>query len=53
MIWLLRKKADERIMEELEAVRGILAQNPDYVTLLSEPSVPVKTRTQLLDEAFG
>ena len=49
----VEEKADEQIMEELEAVRGILAQNPDYVTLLSEPSVPVKTRTQLLDEAFG
>ena len=44
----VEEKADEQIMEELEAVRGILAQNPDYVTLLSEPSVPVKTRTQLL-----
>ena len=40
-------------MEELEAVRGIFADNPDYITLLSEPSVPVKNRTQLLDEAFG
>ena len=47
------ENADEQIMEELEAVRGILADNPDYVTLLCEPSVPVKTRVQLLDEAFG
>ena len=49
----VEEKADEQIMEELEAVRGIFAENPDYITLLSEPSVPVKNRTQLLDEAFG
>ena len=47
------EKADDQIMEELEAVRGILADNPDYVTLLCEPSIPGKTRLQLLDEAFG
>ena len=47
------EKADDQIMEELEAVRGILADNPDYVTLLCEPSIPGKTRIQLLDEAFS
>ena len=46
------EKADDQIMEELEAVRGIFAQNPDYITLLCEPSIPGKTRIQLLDEAF-
>lgn len=46
------EKADDQIMEELEAVRGILRENPDYVTLLSEPSIPGKTRIQLLDDAF-
>ena len=47
------EKADDQIMEELEAVRGIFAENPDYVTLLCEPSIPGKNRIQLLDEAFG
>lgn len=47
------EKADDQIMEEIEAVRGIFAENPDYITLLTEPSIPVKNRTQLLDEAFG
>ncbi len=46
------EKADDQIMEELQAVRAIFADNPDYVTLLSEPSIPGKTRIQLLDEAF-
>ena len=49
----VEEKADEQIMEELDAVRGIFAENPDYITLLCEPSIPVKNRTQLLDEAFG
>ena len=47
------EKADDQIMEELEAVRGIFRENPDYITLLSEPSIPGKNRIQLLDEAFG
>ena len=47
------EKADDQIMEELEAVRGIFRDNPDYITLLSEPSIPGKNRIQLLDEAFG
>jgi ATP synthase F1 delta subunit len=41
------------ILGEMEAVRGIFKENPDYVTLLSEPSVPKKERLQLVDEAFG
>jgi F-type H+-transporting ATPase subunit delta len=49
----VEEKADDQIMEELDAVRGIFAENPDYITLLCEPSIPVKNRTQLLDEAFG
>ena len=49
----VEEKADDQIMKELEAVRGIFAENPDYITLLCEPSIPGKTRVQLLDEAFG
>ena len=40
----VEEKADEQIMEELDAVRGIFAENPDYITLLCEPSIPVKNR---------
>ena len=47
------EKVDDRIMEELEAVRGIFADHPDYITRLSEPSIPGKDRVRLLDEAFG
>ena len=41
------------ILGEMEQVRGIFKENPDYVTLLSEPSVPKKERLQLVDESLG
>lgn len=47
------EKVDDRIMEELTAVRGVFAENPDYITLLSEPSIPGRDRVRLLDEVFG
>ena len=42
----------EEIMDQMEAAKGILSDNPDYVTLLLEPSIPRKERLRLLDEAF-
>ena len=42
----------EEIMNEMEAVKGIFKENPDYITLLLEPSVPRRERLRLLDEAF-
>lgn len=42
----------DALMEEMTAVRNLLEQNPEYVTLLSEPSIPKKTRLGLLDDAF-
>ena len=41
------------ILGEMEQVKGIFKENPDYVTLLSEPSVPKKERLQLVDESLG
>ena len=40
------------ILGEMVSVREIFKENPDYITLLSEPSVPRKERLQLVDEAF-
>ena len=52
MIWLLR-----RILQMIFCVRcrqsGLFTENPDYVRLLTEPSIPKKQRLALLDEAFG
>ncbi len=47
------EKIEEQLMEELTAVRAIFAENPDYVRLLAEPSVPRAERVGLVDEAFG
>ncbi len=43
----------DQIMEAAEAVGQLFAQNPDYLKLLSEPSIPKKERLGLLSEAFG
>ncbi len=42
----------DEILGEMEVVKGIFKENPDYVTLLSEPSVPKNERLQLVDQAF-
>ena len=43
----------DEILGEMGAVKEILKENPDYVTLLSEPSIPKHERLQLVDQAFG
>ncbi len=43
----------EGILREMDEVNGIFRENPDYIRLLSEPSIPKKERLGLLDEAFG
>ena len=42
----------DEILGEMEIIRDLFKENPDYITLLSEPSVPKKERLQLVDEAF-
>ncbi len=44
---------DEAVLSEMETVNTILKDNPDYIRLLSEPSIPRNERLKLLDEAFG
>lgn len=41
------------ILCQMQTVLKLLAENPDYVRLLTEPSIPKKQRLALLDEAFG
>lgn len=41
------------ILEEMKVIRALLRENPDYVHLLSEPSIPGKERTDLIEAAFG
>ena len=41
------------LMEQLQQVRSLFRENPDYVKLLSEPSIPKAERIKLIDDAFG
>ena len=41
------------ILGEMEFVKGLLRDNPDYITLLSEPSIPKNERLQMVDESLG
>ena len=42
----------EEILDEMGAVEKIFKENPDYITLLLEPSIPRRERLGLLEEAF-
>ena len=42
----------EEILKQMEAVDAIFKENPDYVTLLLEPSIPRRERLGLVEEAF-
>ena len=41
------------ILEQMQQIREIFRENPDYVHLLSEPSVPLAERKDLIEQAFG
>ena len=43
---------ETRILGELEEVNALFKANPDYLHLLSTPSIPKKERCGLLDEAL-
>lgn len=41
------------ILGQMQEVRRLFQENPDYVRLLGEPSIPKKERNALLDTAFA
>ena len=43
----------ESIFHQAQEVETLLRENPDYVRLLSEPSLKLEERLALLDQAFG
>lgn len=47
------EKLDGQIMEQMNEIRQIFRENPDYLKLLGEPAIPLDERIKLLDEAFG
>lgn len=42
----------DSLMEEVEAVQGILGENEEYVKLLSHPKIPVEEKDSIMKEAF-
>lgn len=43
----------EKIKDEMLEIEALLEENPDYIKLLSEPSVKKEDRTKLIEDAFG
>ncbi len=43
----------DRILSQMEEIRQIFKENPEYVRLLSELAIPKKDRAGLIEEAFG
>lgn len=44
--------AIDSMMEEVEAVQGVLQENEEYVKLLSHPKIPVEEKNSIMKEAF-
>lgn len=44
---------EERFLEELFLISGILEKNPDYVKLLDTPAIPTDEKTRLVDDVFS
>jgi len=42
----------DTMLEDIEAVADIFSKNPEYIRLLSEPSISKADRIRLIDEAF-
>ena len=41
------------ILEQMQMIRELFRENPDYVKLLTNPAIPKEERNQLLEDAFG
>ena len=43
----------EPMAEQLQQIRTLFAENPEYVRLLGEPTIEAEKRRELMDEAFA
>ncbi len=43
----------EAILEQMQEIRILFRENPDYLRLLLEPSIPLEERRTLIEDAFG
>lgn len=49
----VEERLADTIWEQMKEIRTIFRENPDYVKLLSEPSIPKEERIGLIENAFG
>jgi len=47
------EKLSDSIMEQMLSIKQIFRENPDYLRLLSEPSIKKAERLDLIEKAFG
>lgn len=47
------EKLTEVIMQQTQEICKIFRENPEYLRLLSEPSIPFVERKRLIEDAFG
>ena len=47
------EKLTDAILGQMQEIKEIFRDNPDYLKLLSEPSVKKEERTELIEKAFG
>ena len=48
-----KEQLTDTVLEQMQVIRQLFRENPDYVRLLSEPSIPKEERADLLETAFG
>ena len=48
-----QEQLTDTVLEQMQVIRQLFRENPDYVRLLSEPSIPKEERADLLEPAFG
>lgn len=47
------EKLTDAIMEQMQEIKAIFRENPEYLDLLCEPAIKKEERTDLLEKAFG
>ena len=47
------RETGERFSDELCAIEALLADNPQYIALLSSPAVALSEREELIEKAFS
>ncbi|MDO4519126.1 MAG: ATP synthase F1 subunit delta [Eubacteriales bacterium] len=49
----VEEKIADAALEQLTQIRVLFRENPDYLSLLSNPAIPKEKRTEMIDEAFA